>query len=104
MRRVLRRGFSELCPRGCKPRAGGLAQVLTGRYLLRRRRGKGGMGTLYEALDTALDRRVAVKVLRDDLTSSPLAAERFRQEARVAASFTHPNVVTVYAVSWFIAI
>ena len=74
----------------------GLPRLLTGRYLLRRRRGKGGMGTVYEALDTALDRRVAVKVVRDDLTSSPLAAERFRQEARVAASFTHPNVVTVY--------
>ena len=73
-----------------------LPRLLTGRYLLRRRRGRGGMGTVYEALDTALDRRVAVKVVRDDLTSSPVAAERFRQEARVAASFTHPNVVTVY--------
>jgi len=73
-----------------------LPRLLTGRYLLRRRRGRGGMGTVYEALDTALDRRVAVKVVRDDLTGSSVAAERFRQEARVAASFTHPNVVTVY--------
>jgi serine/threonine protein kinase len=54
------------------------------------------MGTVYEAVDTALDRSVAVKVIREDLVGSPVAAERFRQEARAAASFTHPNVVTVY--------
>ncbi len=54
------------------------------------------MGAVYEAADTALERRVAVKVIRDDLVGSVEAAERFRREARAAASFTHPNVVTVY--------
>jgi tRNA A-37 threonylcarbamoyl transferase component Bud32 len=73
-----------------------LPRLLAGRYQLNERRGRGGMGTVYEAVDTALDRRVAVKVIRDDLMGSAVAAERFRQEARVAASFTHPNVVTVY--------
>jgi eukaryotic-like serine/threonine-protein kinase len=73
-----------------------LPRLLAGRYQLNQRRGRGGMGTVYEAVDTALDRRVAVKVIRDDLMGSAVAAERFRQEARVAASFTHPNVVTVY--------
>jgi len=73
-----------------------LPRSLAGRYQLNQRRGRGGMGTVYEAVDTALDRRVAVKVIREDLTGSAVAVERFRQEARAAASFTHPNVVTVY--------
>jgi len=73
-----------------------LPRSLVGRYRLERRRGRGGMGAVYEALDTALERRVAVKVIRDDLVGSVEAAERFRREARTAASFTHPNVVTVY--------
>jgi serine/threonine-protein kinase len=54
------------------------------------------MGTVYAALDTALQRRIAVKVIREDLVGSAEAAERFRHEARVAASFAHPNVVTVH--------
>jgi hypothetical protein len=73
-----------------------LPRSLAGRYQLNRRLGRGGMGTVYEAVDSALDRSVAVKVIREDLTGSPVAAERFRQEVRAAASFTHPNVVTVY--------
>ncbi len=73
-----------------------LPRLLTGRYRLERRRGRGGMGAVYEATDTALERRVAVKVIRDDLVGSAEAAERFRQEARAAASFSHPSVVTVF--------
>lgn len=73
-----------------------LPRLLAGRYRLERRRGRGGMGTVYEATDTALERRVAVKVIHDDLVGSAEAAERFRREARAAASFAHPNVVTVY--------
>lgn len=73
-----------------------LPRTLAGRYRLERRRGRGGMGAVYEATDTALERHVAVKVIRDDLVGSADAAERFRREARAAASFSHPNVVTVY--------
>jgi tRNA A-37 threonylcarbamoyl transferase component Bud32 len=73
-----------------------LPRVLGGRYTIRRRLGRGGMGTVYEAHDGALERRVAVKVIRDDIIGSPHAADRFRREALVAASFAHPNVVTVY--------
>jgi tRNA A-37 threonylcarbamoyl transferase component Bud32 len=73
-----------------------LPRLLEGRYGLERRLGRGGMGTVYLAMDTALERRVAVKVIREDLVGSAEAAERFRQEARVAASFAHPNVVTVH--------
>jgi serine/threonine-protein kinase len=54
------------------------------------------MGTVYEARDSALERLVAIKVIRDDMAGDPDAADRFRREALVAASFAHPNVVTVY--------
>jgi len=73
-----------------------LPRVLAQRYRLDRRLGRGGMGTVYEALDMALDRSVAVKVIRDDLLGSAAAADRFRREARAAAGFSHPNVVTVH--------
>jgi serine/threonine-protein kinase len=71
-------------------------RLLAGRYQLERRLGRGGMGTVYVALDTSLDRRVAVKLVREDLVGLPGAAERFQREARAAAAFSHPNVVTVH--------
>lgn len=73
-----------------------LPRLLEKRYRLERRLGRGGMGTVYAAADTALERGVAVKVIREDLVGSAEAAERFRQEGRIAASFAHPNVVTIY--------
>jgi serine/threonine-protein kinase len=71
-------------------------RLLVDRYQLERRLGRGGMGTVYVALDTSLDRRVAAKLVREDLVGLPGAAERFQREARAAASFSHPNVVTVH--------
>jgi tRNA A-37 threonylcarbamoyl transferase component Bud32 len=73
-----------------------LPRLLSQRYRLDRRIGRGGMGTVYEGFDTGLGRRVAVKVIRDDLLGSALAADRFRLEARLAAGFSHPNVVVVH--------
>ena len=73
-----------------------MPRLLGGRYRLDRRLGRGGMATVYEASDLALERRVAVKMIRDDLLGSADAAERFRREAKSAAAFAHPNVVTVY--------
>lgn len=73
-----------------------MSRLLAGRYRLERRIGRGGMGTVYAALDTALQREVAAKLLRDDLVSGARAAERFQSEARLAAALTHPNVVTVH--------
>jgi tRNA A-37 threonylcarbamoyl transferase component Bud32 len=73
-----------------------LPRLLAERYRLDRRLGGGGMGTVYEATDTELERRVAVKVMREDMAGNPVAAERFRREARTAAAFSHPNVVTVH--------
>ncbi|MGQ0733887.1 MAG: protein kinase domain-containing protein [Acidobacteriota bacterium] len=70
--------------------------VLANRYRLERRLGRGGMGTVYRALDTLLDRPVAAKLMREDLAELPGAIERFQREARLAAAFCHPNVVTVH--------
>ncbi|MFI8501827.1 protein kinase [Streptomyces sp. NPDC085524] len=70
----------------------GLAQRFTPVRLL----GQGGMGTVFEAEDTDLRRRVAVKVLSTYGKVSERAAERFRAEARALARIRHPNVVGVY--------
>ncbi len=73
-----------------------LPRLLAERYRLDRRLGGGGMGTVYEAADTELERRVAVKVMREDMAGNAAAGERFRREARTAAAFSHPNVVTIH--------
>lgn len=69
-----------------------------GKYLLRSRLGKGGMGVVYLATDSRLKRDVALKILPKSMSSNPVALKRFLREARVAASISHPNVVTVHDV------
>jgi eukaryotic-like serine/threonine-protein kinase len=69
---------------------------LAGRYRLDHQLGEGGMGTVYAATDLALEREVAVKLVREDLVASPAARDRFHRETRIAASFTHPHIVTVH--------
>ena len=71
-------------------------RVLAGRYRIERRIGRGGMGTVYMALDISLGRRVAAKLVREEFGGVPDASERFQSEARIAAAFAHPNVVTVH--------
>lgn len=73
-----------------------LPRTLAHRYWLERRRGRGGMGTVYAARDKALERFVALKVIREDLITSPEIAQRFHRESKAAAAFTHPNVVIVH--------
>ena len=78
--------------------SGEFAGTLFGPYRILRRVGQGGMGIVYEAEDTRLERRVALKFLRSDYLAGTEAAERFHREARAAASLDHPNICTVYAI------
>src|ERR1700756_1448840 len=59
--------------------------------------GVGGMGTVYKARDTLLDRLVALKLLRKDLEGGLDATAELRQEARAAAAVNHPNIVQVFS-------
>jgi eukaryotic-like serine/threonine-protein kinase len=72
------------------------SRLLNNRYQLLEQLGKGGMAIVYRALDTMLERSVAIKVLRDSYSRDPAFLERFRQEAKAAANLSHPNIVTVH--------
>jgi urea transport system substrate-binding protein len=67
-------------------------------YRVRGTLGEGGMGTVFDAEDTHLQRRVALKVMRPDLAAIPTARQRFLQEARAAAGLSSDHVVTIYRV------
>src|SRR4051794_1823378 len=69
---------------------------LEGRYRLLERIARGGMSTVYAAVDERLDRLVAVKVMSSALSADPAFTDRFAREARAAARLTHLNVVSVY--------
>jgi serine/threonine-protein kinase len=71
-------------------------QVLSDRYELRSRLGRGGMGEVFAAYDRRLERQVAVKILRADWADEPAMCRRFATEARAAARLTHPNVVAIF--------
>jgi serine/threonine protein kinase len=58
--------------------------------------GEGGMGVVWKALDTTLDREVAIKVLPEALSGDPERLARFEREARILASLSHPNIAAVY--------
>src|SRR5271169_2156239 len=60
--------------------------------------GAGGMGQVYRAKDTKLDREVAIKILPDALTHDPERLARFEREAKVLASLNHANIAQIYAV------
>ena len=67
-------------------------------YQIEEKIGTGGMGDVYKALDTDLQRSVAVKVLPAELASHPMKLDLFRQEARAIASVNHSNIVTIHSV------
>jgi Tol biopolymer transport system component len=69
-----------------------------GPYEIQSPLGAGGMGEVYRAIDTRLDRTVAIKILPDHLSQSPEAKQRFEREARAISSFNHPNICTLHDV------
>lgn len=73
-------------------------QKIDGRYQIVRTIGEGGMANVYLAYDTILEREVAVKVLRGDLSTDEKFVKRFQREAKAASSLNHPNIVEMYDV------
>jgi len=77
-----------------EPRPG---QVI-GHYQIRSLLGRGGMGEVYLAEDTHLERQVALKLLPAEFTTDPNRVRRFAQEARAASSLNHPNIITIHEI------
>ena len=70
-----------------------------GHYQILGKIGSGGMGEVYRARDTRLERDVAIKMIPAHVASDPERIARFEREARAVAALQHPNIVTIHAVS-----
>lgn len=71
--------------------------VQLGHFLLVERLGSGGMGAVYRAMDPALGRFVAIKVMKAEMGEDPALVDSFLREARAAAALNHPNIVQIYS-------
>ncbi|HEX5655826.1 MAG TPA: serine/threonine-protein kinase [Polyangiales bacterium] len=72
-----------------------LGQTLAGRYKIVRKIGEGGMGIVYEAVHVMIEKRVALKILREDFSHREDVVERFRQEAKSASRIGHEHIVDI---------
>lgn len=75
-------------------------EIIDGRYELLQQIASGGMATIYSAMDTRLDRKVAVKIMHAHLANDEAFVERFIREAKAAAALSHPNIVAVQDQGW----
>jgi len=75
-------------------------ELIDGRYQLLRQVANGGMASVYEAIDTRLDRKVAVKIMHPHLAQDEAFVSRFIREAKAAAALSHPNIVAVQDQGW----
>jgi serine/threonine-protein kinase len=73
--------------------------ILKDRYKIIKKIGIGGMGSVYEALDLKLDRIVAIKILKDELTDDDTFIKRFENEAKAIARLKHNNIVVIYDIN-----
>jgi eukaryotic-like serine/threonine-protein kinase len=71
-------------------------RTVEGRYRLEQLIGKGGMGSVYEAIDLQLSRKVAIKILSSSMFGNRIALRRFEREAQTSAKLRHRNIITVY--------
>ena len=74
------------------------SNLISNRYLIVKHIGKGGMADVYVAIDKVLNREVAIKILKGDLSNDEVALERFRREANASTCLSHPNIVDIYDV------
>jgi serine/threonine-protein kinase len=81
---------------GCKMEM--IGKILGNRYEIQEKIGSGGMATVYKARCRLLNRKVAIKILRDEFASDVEFIKRFQVEAQAAASLSHPNIVSIYDV------
>src|SRR4051812_35615711 len=78
--------------------SGGFKMIgqIVGNYKIETKLGEGGMGEVYKGVDMMLEREVAIKFLRPELSAQPQVVERFRSEAVTLAKLSHPNIATLF--------
>ncbi|MFA5139814.1 MAG: serine/threonine-protein kinase [Elusimicrobiota bacterium] len=95
--RTVRQALLAL-PRAAAASKDDVGQVLAENIRLDRIIGQGGMGIVYEGTDLTLDRKVAVKRMRDEISENPRGLSQFLAEARSVAALKHPNIVEIYSI------
>jgi len=76
-----------------------VGKLLDRRYRIRRVIGVGGMAVVFEATDLVMNRIVAVKMLKDDMSNDEVAVKRFINESKAVSMLSHPNIVKIFDVS-----